>query len=199
MKRFKLTEAAKMLGVNEWTLRRWVYAGKVPVIRSESKRVFVPDWWLKQQTGEPSADKPAESVRAALYIRESSSENKAALESQKEGLIAFATAKGWNIVHVVCEFGSGINDDRKRLHGLLKKRDFDILLIEHKDRLTRFGFKWFETLCPFKIEVVNVAGNEVHDLMEDLVAILTSFAARLYGQRRGREKTKAAIRALEEN
>ncbi len=34
--------------------------------------------------------------------------------------------------------------------------------------------------------------------MEDLIAILTSFAARLYGQGRGRKKTQAAIRALEE-
>ena len=187
-----------MLGINEWTLGRWVYAGRVPVIRSESGRVFIPEWWLKQQTGEPSPDRPAESVRAALYVRESFSENKAAMESQKQGLIAFATAKGWTITHVVCEFGSGINDDRKRLHALLKNRDFDVLLIEHKDRLTRFGFKWFEALCPFRIEVVNVAGDGVHDLMEDLVAILTSFAARLYGQRRGREKTKAAIKALEE-
>ena len=140
MKRIKLTEAAKILSINQWTLRRWVYAGKVPVIRSDSGRVFIPEWWLKQQTGSWDAEKPAESVRAALYVRESSSENKAALESQKAGLIAFATAKGWNIVHVVDEFGSGVSDDRKWLHALLKKRDFDVLLIEHKDRLTRFGF-----------------------------------------------------------
>jgi predicted site-specific integrase-resolvase len=73
-----------------------------------------------------------------------------------------------------------------------------ILLVENKDRLTRFGFRWFELLCPFKIEVVNLADNTVNDLMEDLIAILTSFAARLYGQRGGRKKTKAAIKALQE-
>jgi predicted site-specific integrase-resolvase len=81
----------------------------------------------------------------------------------------------------------------------LKKRDFDVLLVEHKERLTRFGFRWFEALCPFTIEVINLAENGRDDLMEDLVAILTSFSARLYGQRRGREKTKAAIRALKED
>ena len=58
---------------------------------------------------------------------------------------------------------------------------FDVLLVEHKERLSRFGFKWFETLCPFKIEVINLAETPTNDLMEDLVAILTSFAARLYG------------------
>lgn len=199
MKRYKLTEAAKMLGVNEWTLRRWVYAGKAPVIHSDSGRAFLPEWWIKQQTGDATAEKPDASIRVALYVRESSSENKAALESQKGGLVSFATAKGWTIAHVVCEFGSGINDSRKKLHALLKLKDFDILLVEHKDRLTRFGFRWFEALAPFKIEVVNLPENDTHDLMEDLVAVITSFAARLYGQRRGRAKTKAAVKALEEN
>jgi len=48
------------------------------------------------------------------------------------------------------------------------------------------------------IEVVNTAENRINDLMEDLVAIITSFCARLYGQQRGRWKTEAAIKALEE-
>lgn len=99
---------------------------------------------------------------------------------------------------MVTEFGSGVNDDRKRLTALLQKRDFDVLLVEHKDRLSRFGFRWFEVLAPFQIEVVNLADNATNDLMEDLVAILTSFSARLYGQRRGRKRTEAAIRALKE-
>ena len=73
-----------------------------------------------------------------------------------------------------------------------------LLLVQHKDKLTRFGFRWFEALCPFQIEVVNLAENSVNDLMEDLIAILTSFAARLYGQRRDRKKTQAAIKALQE-
>jgi len=100
-------------------------------------------------------------------------------------------------VRVVEEYGSGVNDSRKKLSSLLNRGDFDILLIEHKDRLTRFGYRWFETICPFKIEVVNRSEDDTHDLMEDLVAILTSFSARLYGQTRGRKATKAAIAALE--
>lgn len=91
-----------------------------------------------------------------------------------------------------------MNDNRPKLHRLIEERDFDILLIEHKDRLTRFGFRWFEALSPFRIEVVNTAEGTVNDLMEDLVSIITSFAARLYGQRRGRKKTEAAIRALKD-
>ena len=195
MERYKLTTAAKMLGITPWTLRLWIRQGKVPGIKTESGRLYLPGGWVAEQVG---AAPPSTSIRCAVYSRESSSENQAALESQTQGLIQYATAKGYQIIHIVREFGSGVSDDRKKLHALLKKRDCNVLLVEHKDRLTRFGFHWFETLSPFRIEVVNIAENHVNDLMEDLVAILTSFSARLYGQRRGRKKTQAAIQALKE-
>lgn len=194
-RRVKVTVAAAWLGVNPWTLRRWIYAGKVPHIKTDTGRVFVPTAWIDAQIG--NAPGPL-THRCALYARESSREHKAALASQLDGLRAYATAKGYQIVHVVSEVASGMNDERPKLHALLTFRDFDILLVEHKERLSRFGFRWFETLCPFRIEVINVAETLRNDLMEDLVAIVTSFAARLYGQRRGRQKTLAAIKALQD-
>ncbi|MFW0859627.1 MAG: IS607 family transposase [Dehalococcoidia bacterium] len=193
--RLPIVKAAQILGVNPWTLRRKTYRKTIPCIISDTGHRYIPMSWIRSQLGEtPSSDE----VRCALYARESSSENKSALESQVNGLRLYAKAKGYQIVHVVSEFGSGVNDERKKLHTLLNKRDFNVLLVEHKDRLTRFGFHWFESLCPFRIEVINVAENDTHDLMDDLVAIITSFSARLYGQRRGRKKTQAAIKALRE-
>jgi len=191
--RVKLTVAAKILGISLCQAKRQAYANLIPTIVSTTGRRFVSIAWLKTQVGETKNV----GSRCAIYSRESSSENKAALTSQTEGLKRYAQAKGWSLVHVIEEFGSGVNDHRKKLHALLAKRDFDVLLVEHKDRLTRFGFSWFEAICPFQIEVVNRAEDKVTDLMEDLVAILTSFSARLYGQRRGRKKTEAAIKALE--
>lgn len=194
-KQLPLTHAAQQLGMNPWTLRRQVYAGKVPCNFSLTGRRFIPVWWIEQQLGAVPKDA---NVRCALYARESSSENKVALESQLSGLRQYATAKGYTIVHAVTEYASGVNDQRKRLTALLHKHDFDVLLVEHKDRLSRFGFNWFAVLSHFRIEVVNLAENDTHDLMEDLVAIITSFAARLYGQRRGRKKTEAALQALKD-
>lgn len=193
--RVKLTVAAKTLGISFRHAQRLSYSGAIPTIITTTGHRFVPVAWLKTQIGEA----PALGCRCAIYSRESSSENKAALASQTDGLRRYAGAKGWTIVRVVEEFGSGVNDQRKKLHGLLAKRDFDVLLVEHKDRLTRFGFSWFEAICPFRIEVINRAEDKTTDLMDDLVAILTSFSARLYGQRRGRKKTEAAIKALGEN
>ena len=193
--RIRLSEAAKVLGISFRQAQRLSYASKIPTIINDTGRRFVPVTWLEQQVGD--APMSGNSVRCAIYSRESSSENKAALATQTAGLKRFAQAKGWNITRIVEEIGSGVNDQRKKLHALLKSREFDVLLVEHKDRLTRFGFAWFDAICPFRIEVVNRSENCTHDLMDDLVAILTSFAARLYGQRRGRKKTEAAILALE--
>jgi predicted site-specific integrase-resolvase len=191
--RIRLSKAAKLLGISFRHAQKMSYEGKIPTIITETGRRFVPVAWIEQQVGMV----PSVGTRCAIYSRESSSENKKALASQTEGLRKYAQAKGWTIVHVVEEIGSGVNDERKKLHRLFKAKDFSVLLVEHKDRLTRFGFAWFEALCPFQIEVVNRAEDATHDLMEDLVAILTSFSARLYGQRRGRKKTQAAIKALE--
>lgn len=193
--RYKLTEAAKVLGMSPWTLRRWIVDNRIEVLRSPTGRIYLPALWIKEQLGQRTK---SNSIRCALYARESSSENKTALKSQLEGLRLYAKAKGYQVLHEVTEFGSGLNDSRKRLSNLLLQKDFDVLLVEHKERLTRFGFKWFELLCPFKIEVINLAENGRDDLMGDLVAILTSFSARLYGLRRGRAKTKAAIKALKD-
>ena len=172
-------------------MRRWIREGRAPARRSETGRLYVPAAWVDAQTGQGDSGR-----RCALYVRESSSENKGALQSQADGLKAYAHTRGYQVVHVVHEIASGINDERPKLHRLIGQRDFDVLLVEHKDRLTRFGFRWFEALAPFRIEVVNVAEEGTHDLMEDLQAIITSFAARLYGKRRGRKKTQAAIEAL---
>jgi len=73
---------------------------------------------------------------------------------------------------------------------LLGKDDYEILIVEHRDRLARFGTAYLELL-------VNRVEDKTDDLMTDLVAIITSFAARLYGQRRGKRKTEKIIATLQ--
>lgn len=72
-------------------------------------------------------------------------------------------------------------------------------MVEHKDRLTRFGFKYIETLLAMhgrRIEVVNITENPIEDLMADLVSIIYSFSARLYGQRRAKRRTEKIVQEL---
>lgn len=101
---------------------------------------------------------------------------------------------------VVKEVGSGVNDARPKLLTLLADNGISLIVVEHKDRLTRFGFGYLDTLLTTHgraIEVVNQAENGTEDLLADLTAIVYSFCARLYGQRRAKRKTEAIVRELE--
>jgi predicted site-specific integrase-resolvase len=82
----------------------------------------------------------------------------------------------------------------------LQEQSIGLTVVEHKDRITRFGFRYLDTLLQsqgWAIEVVNQAENGTEDLPDDLTAIIYSFCARLYGQRRAKRKTEVIVRELE--
>ena len=102
--------------------------------------------------------------------------------------------------NVVKEMASGVPDRRPKLLALLEDQASTLIVVEHKDRLTRLGFRYVDTLLRGQsraLEVVNEAGNETEDLLADLTAILSRFTARLYGQRRAKRTTETVLCALE--
>jgi len=140
------------------------------------------------------------STKVAVYARVSSAENKSNLDSQAERLVAYCAARGYQVAKVVKEVGSGINDSRPKFLALLADSHIGTIVIEHKDRGTRFGFRYIETLLAVqgrKIEVVNQAENSTEDLFADLTSIIYAFCARLYGQRRAKRKTEKIVQELE--
>src|SRR6266567_2369102 len=140
-------------------------------------------------------------AKVAVYTRVSSSENKANLDSQAERLVAYCTVRGYQVSRVVKEIGSGVNDNRPKFLALLADPSIGRIVIEHKDRGTRFGFRYIETLLKTygrEIEVVNQAQNSTEDLLADLSSIVYSFCARLYGQRRAKRKTEKIVQELKQ-
>ena len=138
-------------------------------------------------------------LQIATYARVSSSKNKDNLEKQQSRLIDYANAKGYQTKFNIKEIGSGLNDSRPLLLKLLTDKDIDIIIVEHKDRLTRFGFKYIETLMELqgrKIEVINNIDDDKDDLIQDFISIITSFCARIYGQRRSKRNTEKLIKEL---
>jgi len=131
------------------------------------------------------------SNRVVIYARVSDHASKDNLERQAQGLIEYANARGYQIVAVVKEIGSGVNDKRRKLMEVLSRDDYDILLLEHKNRLTRFGFNYIQTLLGKlgkRIEVVRMSRDDKQELLQDFISIIYSFSARLYGLRRAKEK-----------
>lgn len=138
--------------------------------------------------------------KIVIYTRVSSSENKGNLEKQAERLVSYCNAKGWKVDRVVKEIGSGLNDSRKQLEKLLVDKSVTKIVVEHSDRFSRFGMNYIEKLMNAQgrsIEIINKQSNDRDDLMQDFVSIITSFTARLYGQRRTKRKTEQLIKELE--
>jgi len=133
------------------------------------------------------------------YARVSSSENKDNLKSQSDRLISYCNAKGWKTQENIVEIGSGVNDNRTKLLKVLKEGKASKLVVEHKDRLTRFGFNYIKEICnKFNCEiiVINECTTEKEDIIQDFVSIITSFCAKIYGQRRCKRKTESIIKEL---
>ena len=139
-------------------------------------------------------------MKCAIYTRVSSNENKKNLDAQARRMEEFATARGFVIHKTVKEVGSGVNDNRKKLHSLLEDdSDWGVMIVEHKDRLTRFGFNYIEALMKKQgrsILVVNATEDERNDLIQDFVSVIYSFAARPYSLCRSKCKTEKIIRYL---
>jgi len=131
-----------------------------------------------------------------VYARVSSSENRSNLESQAKRVAECCNAKGWVVKEIVKECASGLNDKRSKLSKLLINPEVTHIVVEHKDRLTRFGFHYLEILFPGQIIVINEVNEDEKDLMQDFVSLVTSFCARLYGKRQSKRKTEQLIKEL---
>lgn len=187
--KIKLSKYAKMTGVSVRTLWRRINDGTLEVVRSETGRVFI----------EIVDDVKPYNLNVCVYARVSSSENKDNLERQKERLISYCNAKGYKVSKVVTEVGSGLNDERKKLEQILMDRSINLIVVEHKDRLARFGLNYIQKLLELdgrKIEIINPQTNDEDDLMQDFVSIITSFVSRLYGRGRSKRLTEKIIKEV---
>ena len=190
---YKLTEAARHLGIHKQTAWNYVKSGQLKAYKTKNNRWYVTQEEIDRYQGQVN---PKLDQGVAIYARVSSSENKDDLERQTDRLVQFANARGWRVIRIEKEVASGVNDQRPKLLALLKDaHKYEYIIVEHKDRLTRFGFNIIINNIN-NIYVVNEIDNEDHALMEDLVAIITSFCARLYGQRRSKRKTEKLIAEL---
>ena len=184
----KLSKYAQKLGVSYRTVWRLWKAGKLDAYQLPTGTIIV-----KEEIKDKLPDK------VCIYARVSSSENKDNLKKQAARLKEYSIARGYKIYKIIEEIGSGVNDNRKKLNQLLSDKNYNKIVVEHKDRLTRFGFNYIQILfnqLGKEIEVVNEATNDKEDLRQDFISIITSFCARLYGLRRSKRKTEKIIKEL---
>lgn len=141
-------------------------------------------------------DRPKKYIIA--YARVSSHDQKADLDRQIARIAEWASANGVVIDRYVRETGSGLNDRRRELAKLLADPDVESIIVEHRDRLARFGVRHLESaLKATGRKVVVIEEGEVeNELVQDMIDLMTSFSARFHDQRSARNRAKRALEAL---
>lgn len=133
----------------------------------------------------------------ALYARVSASDQRSDLEGQLGRLVSFASQNKMPVIKAISEVGSGLNGHRTRLLALLKDAEVLGIVVEHRDRLARFGSEYIEAaLSATGRKLIVVDPSEMKDdLAQDMLDVMTSFCTKLYGLRAGKNRAKRALAA----
>ncbi|WP_461092283.1 IS607 family transposase [Streptomyces incanus] len=187
-----LTEWAKTQGVHPQTAYRWFREGTLPV---PAQRVGPRTILVNIE-----ANTALEAVGGlGLYARVSSHDQKADLERQVARLSAWAAKTGIKVVRVESETASGMNGARSKARRMLADPAVTTMVVEHKDRLGRMNVELVEAaLSASGRRLLVLDDGEVEDdLVRDMVEVLTSFCARLYGRRSATNRARKALEAAE--
>lgn len=184
----KLTDWAKENGLSYVTAWRLFRAGKLPVraTQLETGTILVHP-------------EPVAKGGVALYARVSGSDQRADLERQLGRLSLYAVRNGLQVTRAVSEVGSGLNGGRPKLMRLLTDPDVSTIVVEHRDRLARFGSEYIEgALAASGRRLVVVEEAETtDDLVQDMIEVMTSLCARLYGPRSAKNRAARAVAAAQ--
>ncbi|NML50014.1 IS607 family transposase [Streptomyces sp. R302] len=181
----KLSEWARQQGVSYQTAWRWVKDGKMPVpVRQAPSGTWLVD--------EPT---PETSSRVVAYCRVPSADQKTDLDRQVARVVQGANGLGLPVAEVVTEVGSGLNGRRRELHRVLSDPQVAVIVVEHRDRLARFGVEHLEAVLSASGRrlVVLDPTETADDLVRDITEVLTSMCARLYGRRAAKNRAARAV------
>ena len=182
-KLFRVGAAAHELGLHPMTVQRWIKAGRLQVVQV-GREVHVPRSEIERIVG------TGDGRLLVLYGRVSGRGQQDDLNTQLERLQARASSERKGVeTLVLAEIGSGLKADRRQLQRLLKLVCEDRvaeIAITSEDRLTRFGQDFLETLFSYFGVTLTVLDPGVEktpeqELTVDLLALIASFAGRLYG------------------
>ena len=193
-----VNQVAKLLNVWPETVRRWDNTGQLSSVRTPGGHRRYRESQVLALLGEPI--KSGNQVRCAIYARVANQEHADTgnLQRQKERLITYAVEKDYRVVAVYTEIASGMNENREELAKLIKtalQGEIDVVVTENRDRLAGIGYNYLkEFLLSYKVNIEFMEMDEILDnqeeLLNDLVDIITSFSARIYGKRGNRVAKK---------
>ncbi len=183
-------------GISRTTLINWEKKGLLSPIRTPGgqRRYRKEDIEKILQLTDKKEDNPK--ADTVIYARVSTKKQEEYLKNQIKRLEKYAKENGYSY-EIISEIASGVNEKRRGLRKLLnkiKRGEVKTVIIEYPDRLARFGYEYLKFFMEtFGVKLIVVNGKEEteylnKELAEDLIAIVTSFSARIYGARGGKKK-----------
>lgn len=188
-------EVEKTYRLSKTTLHRWLKDGKLTDHRTvgghrryDSTEI---ETLLSVSDGVTITEKDV-----ALYARVSTQKQAENLTRQRDRLIEACGKRGYRIVLDCSEIASGLNDNRRQFFKVIDaacKGEVKKVVVEHRDRLTRFGFRTIERFfkgvgCTIEVLEQMERKSEHEELVEDILTIIVSFSSRIYGARGGRKR-----------
>lgn len=195
----KIGEAAKYLNVSIDTLRKWDKYNKLkPLETAGGHRRYDTDT-LDDFIGKKKKDLEETYIICATYARVSSNEQnqKGDLDRQSQRLSEYCAKKGLLVTYIIKDVGSGLNDNRSgfnKLTELIIQKKVNKLVVEHKDRLTRFQFnfikKMFESYGCEVVVINDIDVSSEEELATDIISLMASFSGKFYGRRSAERRKK---------
>lgn len=192
-----IKEASEYLNVHPDTLRRWDKEGKLIPVKTEGGHRRYQQEVLDEFIGIHQKEEKEVALPVATYSRVSSHEQKAKgdLDRQSQRLSEYCAKKKLVVGEIIKDVGSGLSDTRGgfvKLTKLVIEKKISKIIIEHKDRLTRFQFGFIkrmfnsygvEIICVEKVDV-----SEEEELVNDIMMLMASFSGKLYGKRSAKRR-----------
>lgn len=190
--------AARLLGVTPKTMQRWDRCGTFsPLARSPTGLRLYGETQIAKRIGMQSRAVPH---RVIAYCRVSHVAQKPDLRNQRRVLEDFCTIRGFANVEFIEEIGGGLNFKRRHFLDLtdaIGRGEVQTVVLAHRDRLTRFGYEWFEHVAHRSGCELLVLNQErfspEQEMVQDMMAIVHCFSSRLYGMRNYRRQLGAAL------
>lgn len=198
---YKVHEVAELLGVTTKTIRNYDKEGKLKTCRTEGNhRVILRDDLIDFLSNRGLiVDDTLMQKADVIYARVSSHDQKKGGDLDRQALFLIENAKDIHNPIILKEVGSGLNDKRVQLQKLLTmvcNNEVRNVYVTYKDRLTRFGYHYLETMfLAHNVNIIVVKDKDAdktvqEELVEDMMSLIASFSGKLYGMRSGKKKSK---------
>ena len=187
-------KVCELLGISLSTAYRWIKSGK---LTEEFRTLGNHRRFNLSSIHSQFIPSSNNNKLTVLYSRVSSHDQKQDLITQQSKLLHFAKINNFNNIKLISDLGSGLNFKKSGLNLLLQlilTQQIQTLIINHKDRLLRFGSELIFKLCDFyHIKVIILEDKSLsfeETLTHDVIELMTVFCAKLYGKRSHKNKLK---------